>query len=146
MIQTDTVRYNQRPKGSVIRRIKGTHMKENSVKAPDLIRANVNKDLLLRALRAYGMVDTFKVYLDDGIRLDEMRVSFENVSRLVEELSERADFIGQANTDDVTLRDEALFIVDSSPVWVWKIKEKGPDLSDRIFLCYTQIPYEFIRV
>ena len=121
-------------------------MKENSVKAPDLIRANVNKDRLLRALRAYGMVDIFKVYLDDGIRLDEMRVSFENVSRLVEELSEKADFIGQANSDDVTLRDEALFIVDSSPVWVWKIKEKGPDLSDRIFLCYTQIPYEFIRV
>ena len=146
MIQTDAVRYNQLPKGSVIRRIKGTHMKENSVKVPDLIRANVNKDRLLRALRAYGMVDTFKVYLNDGIRLDEIHVSFENVSRLVEELSERADFIGQANPGDVTWRDEELFIVDSSPVWVWKIKEKGPDRSERILLCYTQIPYEFIRV
>lgn len=146
MIQTDTVRYNQRPKGSVIRRIKGTHMEENSVKASDLIRANVNKDRLLRALRAYGMVDIFKVYLNDGIRLYEMRVSFENVSRLVEELSDRAEFIGKAHPDDVTWRDEELFLVDSSPVWVWKIKEKGPDCSDRIFLCYTQIPYEFIRV
>lgn len=121
-------------------------MEENSIKTLDLIRANVNKDRLLRALRAYGMVDTFKVYLNDGIRLYEMRVSFENVSRLVEELSERADFIGQAHPDDVTWRDEALFLVDSSPVWVWKIKEKGPDRSDRTFLCYTQIPYEFIRV
>ena len=121
-------------------------MKENSVKASDLIRANVNKDRLLRALRAYGMVDIFKVYLNDGIRLDEIHVSFENVSRLVEELSERADFIGQANPDDITWRDEELFLVDSSPVWVWKIKEKGPDRSERILLCYTQIPYEFIRV
>lgn len=145
MIQTDTVRYNQRPKGSVIRRIKGAHMKENSVKAPDLIRANVNKDDLLRALIAYGMLCAFNVFQTDGIRLYEMCVSCENVHRLVEELSERADFIGQAHPDDATWRDEALFLEDLGPVWAWKIKEKGPDRSDRIFLCYTQIPYEFIR-
>lgn len=120
-------------------------MKENSVKAPDLIRDNVNKDHLLRALIAYGMICAFKAYQTDGIRLYEMCVSCENVHRLVEELSERADFIGQAHPDDATWRDEALFLEDLGPVWAWKIKEKGPDRSDRIFLCYTQIPYEFIR-
>lgn len=146
MIQTDAVRYNQRPKGSVIRRIKGTHMKESSVKAPNLIRVNVNKDHLLRALRAYSMEDVFKVYQTDGISLYEMCVSCENVHRLVEELSEEADLIGEVHPDDATWRDEALFLEDLGPVWAWKIKEKGPDRSDRIFLCYTQIPYEFIRV
>jgi hypothetical protein len=121
-------------------------MKENSAKASDLIRANVNKDRLLRALRAYSMEDVFKVYQTDGISLYEMCVSCKNVHRLVEELSEEADLIGEVHPDDATWRDEALFLEDLGPVWAWKIKEKGPDRSDRIFLCYTQIPYEFIRV
>ena len=121
------------------------HMKENRVKAPDLICANVNKDRLLRALRAYSMEDVFKVYRTDGVRLYEMCVSCENVSRLVEELSEKADLIGEADPDDATWRGEALFLEDLAPVWVWKIKEKGPDRSDVTVLCYTQISYEFIR-
>lgn len=133
-----------------MRKIKETKMLEGKISKEDLIRANVDRDRVVRAIQMYvESSDTdgekqIKVFYTNGIRTRSMVVSQRDVYHFTEGLS-NVEILGLVNPEDIIdVRDE-MHLEGLHPVWGWKKSGFGLDGSNEITLGYMEIPFKYFR-
>lgn len=104
-----------------MRKIKETSMLESKITKEDLIRANVNKERVIRAIRRYvssipEYVDKqVKVYSTNGLGKWEMVVSHRNVDEFTDMLLS-AEFLGLIAPEDIIDVREMMAIQSTKPL------------------------------
>ena len=137
-------------KDSVIRKIKETKMLESKISKEDLIRANVDKDRVIRAITRYAEslpVDgekQLKFVSTNGVGISSLSISQREVYEFTDSILS-AEFLGLVDPEDIVDVRDDMHLEGSHPVWGWKISGFGMDGRPAISLCYMEIPFKFFR-
>ena len=119
-------------------------MLESKISKEDLIRANVDKDRVICAIRRYVcsipeyLDRQVKVFSTNGLGKWEMVVSQRDVEEFITSLLPM-EFIGLIAPEDIVDVREAMKLEGSHPVWGWKRSGFAMDCRSEISLYYMEI-------
>lgn len=126
-------------------------MLEGKISKEDLIRANVDKDRVIRAIRRY--VDSTPEYVDEQVKIFstnglgrwEMVMSQFDVDRITNDLLLSAEFLGLIAPEDIVDVRDMMKLQGPNPVFGWKVSGLALDGRSEISLYYMEIPFEFFK-
>lgn len=125
-------------------------MLEGKISKEDLIRANVDKDRVIRAIRRYVNSipecsdEQVKIFFTNGLGRWELVMSQFDVDRITDYLLS-AEFLGLIAPEDIVDVRDMMNLQDPNSVWGWKVSGLALDGRSEISLYYMEIPFEFFK-